>query len=71
MRNLKTTHVLVMIIGLIAIAFGIYAGINGHVFNDYFFKLLLGFSIFGVGYIKFMMDSQSQQTNKPQIFHQI
>ena len=57
MKNFKNIHVLAMIIGLISIAFGIYAGVSGNPFMDYFIKLFIGFSLFGVGYISNLLTS--------------
>ena len=72
MKNLKLIHSLAMIIGLISIAFGIYAGINGSSFGNYAIKLLIGFSLFGVGYINnFLSSTEIKKENKEQIAHHI
>ena len=60
MKNLKPTHLLLMICGIIGITFGIYAGISNHSFIDYFSKLIIGFSLFGIGYINFLITKKEE-----------
>lgn len=40
-----------MIIGLVGIAFGLYGAIKGDAFQDYFFSLFIGASLFGVAFL--------------------
>jgi len=72
MKNFKPIHLTAMIIGLISIAFGIYAGINGNSFVNYFIKLFIGFSLFGVGYISNLLTNvETKSEKKTQVIHQI
>lgn len=72
MKKFKPIHLTAMIIGLISIAFGIYAGINGNPFMNYFIKLFIGFSLLGVGGISNLLTSNEIKTDaKKQVIHQI
>ena len=64
MKNLKPTQLLLMILGIVAITFGIYAGISDKSFIDYFSKLIIGFSLFGIGYINFLITKKEETTHR-------
>ena len=51
MRKIKRTNQIVMIIGAISIAAGIYFAVTGQAFNDYFMPLFLGITLFGTAYL--------------------
>ena len=40
-----------MVIGIVSIAFGLYGIFKGKTFEDYFFSLFIGITLFGIGYI--------------------
>ena len=50
MKNIQNINILVMIIGAFSIIAGIYVATTGGEFQDYFFSIFIGFTLFGSGY---------------------
>lgn len=51
MRKIQQTNRIVMVIGAISILFSGYSAYIGQPFNEYFFGLIIGISLFGVAYL--------------------
>ena len=50
MKKVQSVNLIVMIIGSIAIILGIYNLSTGGAFQDYFFEIFIGITLFGTAY---------------------
>lgn len=67
MKKERTTYLLILIIGILSIAFSIYSFLKGNSFERYFSGGLLGVILAGMGMIYFMKknkDSEEQMSEE-------
>lgn len=50
MKKIKQVNIMIMVIGSLSIISGVYLAFKGQPFQEYYFSILIGVSLFGTAY---------------------
>ena len=63
MKKIKQVNTMIMVIGTLSIISGVYLAFNGQAFQEYYFSILIGISLFGTAYYNNQkVNNENQET---------